>query len=133
MNLYALKFRHHSQKDYKEGIVTYLAADSDGSVYEWIKSDPKIRDQYITTSYADNEYDGKTFNIYDDKYDVVGTETFKDRMIRLRGEMFDEEAEVCDTYYGVTHYGWELVKENISRENFVYMQNMGIDIVEVGN
>jgi len=38
MNLYALKFRHYSQKDSIEGIITYLIAESSENIYEWMKN-----------------------------------------------------------------------------------------------
>ena len=36
MNLYVLKFRHYAPKDYIEGIITYLIAESNEDIYEWL-------------------------------------------------------------------------------------------------
>jgi len=132
MNLYALKFRHYSQKDSIEGIITYLTAESLEDIYEWMKSEPVIDSHYISNSYQDNENDGKTFDRYDSYDNAVMTETFKERMIRLNGEMFDNDIYVSDTYYGVTQYGWELVKENVYYTDVVAVKSsLNINIVDI--
>jgi len=132
MNLYVLKFKHYAPKDSIEGIVTYLIANSSENIYEWMKSEPEINDHYIINSYKHNENDDKIFNIYDENYNVIGTETFKERMIRLNGEMFDKDADVSDAYYGVTHYGWELIKENVYYTDVVAVKSsLNIDIVDI--
>jgi hypothetical protein len=132
MNLYALKFRHYAPKDSKEGIITYLTAESSEAIYEWLKSEPVVNGDMIFNSYQYKEDDNETFNIYDDDYKVVSTETFKERMVRLNGEMFDEDADVSDAYYGVTHYGWELVNEGVYYTNILHTTNsLKISIVDI--
>jgi len=129
MNLYALKFTHYAPKDSKEGIISYLVAIDDEQVYEYIKSEPSINDNglYNSWKYYEEEYVGG-YDIYDDNYNWIGHESFKERMVRLGGEMYDEEADVSDAYYGVTHLGWELVKEGISIEEMGIIKNAGISI-----
>jgi len=128
MNLYAINFTHYAPKDGKEGIITYLVATDDEQVYQYIKSEPEINGSGLYNSYKYNEEDNETYDIYDDKFNVIGTETFKEKMIRLKGEMNDEDADISDAYYGVTHYGWELVKEGISIEEMGIIKNAGINI-----
>jgi hypothetical protein len=132
MNLYVLKFIHYSPKDSKEGIITYLCTDSDEQIYEWLKSEPEVNGKHLFNSYKDNENDEKIYNLYDNRYNCIGTETFKEHMIRFKGEMFDEEAEVLDAYYGVTHYGWELVSENIYYTDVIATRNnLKINIIDI--
>lgn len=140
MNLYALKFKHYSQKDSKhysqkdskEGIVTYLIAESSEAIYEWFKSEPTVNGNQIYNSYKDNEKDSTTFKIYDKDYNIIATETFKKRMIRLNGKMFDKNAESRDLFYGVIQYGWELIKEDVYYCDVIATQNLlGINIVDI--
>lgn len=128
MNLYKINFTHYAPKDSKEGIITYLVAIDNEQVYEYIKSEPRINDNGLYNSWKDCEDDNKVYDIYDNNYNVIGTESFKERMIRLGGEMYDEDADVSDSYYGVTHLGWELVKEDISIEEMGIIKNAGINI-----
>ena len=39
--------------------------------------------------------------------------------------MNDEDYDYCDAYYGVTLYGWELVKENAGGD-YTEMTELGI-------
>lgn len=118
LNLYEIRFKHYSQKDSEEGICSYLVAQSDIDVYEWIKSDPILRNQQsITTSWIDEEDDSPEF---------------KERIINCCGEMYDEESEVCDLYYGAIQHGWLLVKENISKDDINHLKEMNISIEETG-
>lgn len=50
---------------------------------------------------------------------------YKARMIRLKGEINDEN-DYSDAYYGLTFYGWELVDENIDDKNANYLIRVGL-------
>lgn len=126
MNLYAIKFTHYAPKDGETGIYGYILAANDESVYEWIKSEPKISDDKILYNSYEYYEEEKSYDLYDNNYDVIGTETFKERMIRVGGEMYDEDADVSDAYYGVTHLGWDLVKEDISEDEVKVLKGLGI-------
>ncbi|MGV6935853.1 hypothetical protein ACWA2B_10100 [Paenibacillus sp. CMM36] len=122
-------FEHFSQKDSQKGILTYLTANSDSEVYEWIKSEPSSEVWgSIFNSYKYKEKDNEVFNIYDNDFSIVTQESFRDRMIRLHGDMFDEDAELSDLYYGATVYGWEVVKENVGYEVLQTAKETGINI-----
>lgn len=132
MNLYKVMFEHFSQKDSEIGILTYLVAKSDEEIYEWLKSNPKLQDEtYIFTVYKDRENNEETFEIYDDAYNVIGEESYKDKIIRLNGDMFDEDADLSDLYYGKTLYGWQLVKENVKANVIHLIKEYGINIEQV--
>jgi len=127
MNLYSVNFIHYAPKDSEEGIYGYIVANDDESVYEWIKSEPTLpQDKTLWNSWADREE--VEYDVYDDDYNVIGTETFKEQMIRLNGEMYDEDADVDDAYYGVTHIGWSLVKEGITDSEIDVLKSLNIII-----
>lgn len=129
MNIYEIMLEHYAQKGSEKGILTYLAAQSDEEVYEWLKSDPTLKDERsLYTSYKDNENDEKVFEIYDDNYEVVGEEAFKERMIRLKGDLHDEDADFSDLYYGKTLIGWKLVKEDVTEQDIKIIQDAGISL-----
>jgi len=130
MNLYEIQFEHFSQKDSQRGILVYLAAKSDEHVYEWLKSNPDLgNNNYIFTTYQDNERDGEIFDIYADDWSIIGTESFKERIIRLSGEINDDEVELTDLYYGKTLYGWKLVKEDVKPDVFAIVEECGINLI----
>ena len=133
VNLYKIKFEHFAPKGSKAGIITYLIAASDEAVYEWMKSEPKVDGESIYINYGYHEEDEEVFDMYDDKYNVIGQETFKEKMIRLRGDIHDEEADISDAYYGVTLYGWECIKEDISIELSKSIKESGIIVQEILN
>jgi hypothetical protein len=122
-------FEHYSPKDSKKGISTYLVAESDEQVYEWLKSEPKLDDDnWIYTPYNDNENNNIMFEIYDNEYNLIGEESYKDRIIRLKGEMFDDELELSDLYYGKIVYGWKLIKEDVKPDVLQIIKDCGISI-----
>lgn len=125
MNLYSIDFAHAAPKDIEKGIKCYLLAENDEQVYEWIKSEPKLTDRTMFNSWADAEEENEPTEIYDEDYNVVGKETFKEKMIRIKGEMNDYDYDYCDAYYGITLYGWTAVKENVTAD-FTEMIKLGI-------
>lgn len=116
MNLYKLMFSHHAPKDSQIGILSLLLAESDEQVYEFFKTDPKFEDTNVYCPWQDAEEENEEFEIYDDKYEVIGKETLKEKMIRKRGQVCDEDYDYSDAYYGITLYGWELLKENVTTD-----------------
>jgi hypothetical protein len=129
MNLYEIMMEHYAPKDSEKGIHTYLAANSDEEVYEWLKSEPILKDgRQIFLTWGMSEEDGEEFGIYDNNYEVIGTETFKDKMIRIKGDMNDEDADFSDLYYGKTFIGWSLIKEGITNEEIQVLKKLGISL-----
>ena len=126
MNLYIVEFKHYSPKDSEKGIKGYIVAENDEEVYEFIKSEPEMLGETIYNSYADKESYNEETDIYDDDYNVIGTETFKDRIIRCHGDMYDEYSEVSDLYYGATQYGWVCVINDIKSEDVERLRYLGI-------
>ncbi|MFP3830772.1 hypothetical protein, partial [Pseudomonas sp. SIMBA_021] len=78
MNLYEIMLEHFAPKGSERGIFTYVLAQSDEEVYEWLKTDPSLSDgRAVYTPYQDNEADGKTYAIYNQSFDIVGHEKYK--------------------------------------------------------
>lgn len=126
MKLYELLFRHYSQKDNKEGIICYLVANSDEEIYEFIKSEPKI--------HCGTEWERDIYNLWkykDDQEDESYEEDHKTRLIECCGEMFDDYADISDLYYGLTHYGWKCVCEDINEDQIKVLQNVGVVVLYV--
>jgi hypothetical protein len=111
MNLYSIDMCHYSPKDSESGIITYLLANSAEEVFDFISNNG--RDLGIFNCWNEKVEDGEIFDIYVDN-EIIGTETYRERMIRLEGEINDPDNDYSDAYYGITHYGWALVKTDIS-------------------
>lgn len=124
LKLYKLLFRHYSQKDSEEGIICYLVANSDEEIYEFIKSEPNIPDG---TKWGRSIFNSWKYK--DDKEDSSYEDEHKARLIKCCGEMFDDYADISDLYYGLTHYGWKCVCEDISEEQIKILQNVGVIVV----
>lgn len=123
MKLYEIRFRHYAPKDSQEGVLTYLLAESSEKVYEWLRSEPTLKNEksiYVTWMYKDDLEDEDEFE-----------EGFKERIIECCGDMYDDESEVRDLYYGATQYGWEEVNGNITYDEFLELRRLGIPTEEV--
>ncbi len=116
MNIYKIEFLHASLKDREMGLKCLLLAENEEQVYEWIKSEPKIDELSLYNGWADSEEENEEFEVYNDNYDVVGKENFKQKMIRLKGQMNDDDYDYSDAYYGITLFGWSLLKENVNTD-----------------
>jgi hypothetical protein len=96
-----IKFAHYGPKDKDEGIKTYAIVDDATEIWR------KVDSEYQYGQWASRDRDGETCELYgDDGYTPIGTETHTERMIRLRGDIHDEDLEIEDAYYGVTTTGW---------------------------
>lgn len=115
--LFRVLFSHTAPKDQKVGIEEYVVANSELHVYSYIDN------EYIYNKWKDNE--DKTFDVYDEEYNIIGSEKFKEKIIRIKGEMNDEDYDYSDAYYGITLYGWEFVKYLTDIE-FEALTNIGI-------
>src|SRR5690606_36974802 len=133
MNIYKIEFLHAAPKDAVRGLKCLLLAENEEQVYEWIKSEPKIGERSLYNGWADSEEENEEFEVYNDNYDVIGKENFKEKMIRLKGQMNDDDYDYSDAYYGITLFGWSLLKENVNTD---YSELIELGIVHralVGN
>lgn len=90
MKLYKILVRHCAPKDCITAIVGYVLTDAEEKIYEYINK------ELLFGMWGDRSSSGMRYN----------GETYKEQMLRLRGEYNDEFADYSDAYYGVTHYGW---------------------------
>jgi len=109
MNLYKVMFEHYSQKDSAVGTVCYLLAKDTSEVYDYVK-------EMAYWEYAEEDFDAE-YSEYD---------SFKEKILAIDGEMFDDEADFDDLYYGKTLYGWEIVKEDVNVESLAGAIKLGI-------
>lgn len=131
MNIYKIEFLHAAPKDTERGLKCLLLAENEEQVYEWIKSEPKIGELSLYNEWADSEEENEEFEIYNDNYDVIGKENFKQKMIRLKGQMNDDDYDYSDSYYGITLFGWNLLKENVNTD-YLELIELGIVFRAVG-
>lgn len=123
MNLYKILVEHSAPKDNLKSIVCYLYAASDEAVYEWLKTEPKINtvdgEQSLFNSWADKETeldeDDKPMLYQTFEEDAPELE-WKPYIISLKGEFNDPGYDYSDAYYGITLYGWDLVKADVNYE-----------------
>lgn len=116
MNLYRILVIHASPKDTHSSIECYMIAENDLEVFHWV--DKELAYGSWTEDYNNEEM----LNIYDEEYNIIGQELYKDKMLRLHGEYFDPDASFDDAFYGVTHYGWELLDEDIRAEDIKFLK-----------
>ena len=109
MNLYKIVFSHSAPRDTESGIKTYLLANNEDDVYDYIDR------EYNYETWCESETDNEVFNTYDDDYNVIGNELFRERIIRLKGNINDEDIDFSDAYYGITLYGWELIESDTDK------------------
>ena|ERR1700744_2549760 len=132
MNLYEIQFEHSAPKDQKIGTVCFLLAPDVDLVYEWVKSKPTTKYHTIYNSWAVEEEKKEEFKIYDREYNITGMESFKEKMIRLEGQIDDGDNDYSDAYYGITLYGWVLISGNVNDDLYETLKNNGIDVYIVG-
>lgn len=126
MNLYKIVVAHYAPKGSHHSIKDYLLAENDEQVYNYI--DGKLNYGKWSDRMESPEEDDETiFEIYDDKYNVIGTENYKEKIIRLKGDIDDDEEDFGGAYYGITLYGWELIKEGIQAD---YNQLLGLGVIK---
>lgn len=117
--MYKILLRHCSQKDKVEVIKTYVIANSE---YELML---RLDQQYQFGLWKDSNEDGDKFKIYNEEYEVIGTERRFEKMLRLRGDFNDPNADYSDGYYGITHYGWSEAQE-VSQEQAQVLLDLNI-------
>lgn len=120
MKLHQIKFIHASPKDREEGTKAFVVFDGDEAALR-----DRIDADFNYGGWKDSAAD--TRNIYDNDDVLIGRETHADRMLRLRGEMFDEDADYADAYYGITHWGWTEGVE-ITDEDAAVLLRLGVAV-----
>ena len=110
LNLYKISEENVAPKASWTHIKYFLLAPDSEAVYQWINKNL----EFGMWEDRSND-DGEIHLLYGDDgddYTVIGKETFKQKMIRLGGELFDEDREYDDAYYGLSFFGWELIDQD---------------------
>lgn len=123
MKLHKILLRHCSPKDSVEVTKQYVLADKEIAILERLDA-PEGRYTYGAWKEHSAEAE-EPCNIYDDKYNVIGMETYLEKMLRLRGEFNDDDADYSDAYYGIRHWGWDEGVE-ISEGDAAVLLRLGI-------
>lgn len=105
MKLHKILLRHCSPKDSVEVTLLYVLANSEPAILSRLDAG---NGKYTYGAWKEQSDEAEEpCEIYDDKYNVIGTETYLEKMLRIRGEFNDEDADYSDAYYGIKHYGWD--------------------------
>lgn len=122
MNLYQINVIHYAEKDNHESIENFVVAKDDEAVYNWFQ-------KAISNCWNEENDEEEMFDIYDGKNDeIIGQETYKQKIIRIKGDMNDEDYELTDLYYGETLYGWEKIKSNIKEQDIEILKKLKIPV-----
>ena len=103
MNIYKINVEHAAPKNSWTNIECFLLAEDEESVYQWL-------DEKESGCWSDRGNEDGLIDIYDEDYNVIGQESYKEKMLRIKGEINDDDRSFDDAYYGLTFYGWELVE-----------------------
>ncbi|NCP98035.1 hypothetical protein GW796_08870 [archaeon] len=127
MKLFSILIRHCSQKDSKEAIVGYFIAANDTIIMNYIDK------ELMSGIWTDRNNDSldSPIEIKDEDDILIGVECYKERMLRLRGEFNDQDADYSDAYYGITHYGWnEGIEISKEQEKELIILGVAVNINE---
>lgn len=121
MKLHKILVKHWAPKGSYDGMAGYVIAENERAILDHLDS-PDY--SYTYGAWAEKEDNGDVYDITDEHYRVIGTETYLQRMLRLRGE-YNDETSVDDAFYMVTHYGWDEGVE-ISEVDAVTLVRLGV-------
>ena len=95
MKLFTIYIRHVGSKDFIDAQVGQFLAKSEEVIYQFIAKD------LSSGTWLDKENDSPVFS-----ETVNKQEGFKEKMLRIRGDFFDEYQDYSDRYYGLKFFGW---------------------------
>ena len=111
---------HGGPKDSHASIETYLIANSDDQVMNWIDENKNYN------YWKDCEEDGEMRCQDEPPYNEI---TMREYVLQNCGDLDDEEGW-GDAYYGVTKYGWEEIKVLTEEEKSVLLNLKIAEIYE---
>lgn len=126
MKLHQIKIRHCAPRDFKEFLVGFVLAEDEESIYEYIDK------ELLYGIWSDRNQDSISELlpieiIENDETIIIGYETYKEKMLRIRGEYYDQFLDYSDAYYGIAHYGWTQGVE-VSEDEIQTLLHLGICI-----
>lgn len=130
MNLYRIIVEHSAPKDQHTAIQGYVLAENDEEVYKHIDENHNYsgwaeKSDLTWEEYCEQEGLDATEEDPEDYEGLYGKE-FMQSIIGTHGEIDREDNDYSDAYYGVTYWGWEMVKENIGFNDTNVLIGLGI-------
>lgn len=120
MKLFDILMRHAAPKSQVEFVLKRVLADSEEHILA------KVDKDLAYGCWTDRSNEDGLLDIFNDEtYEVIGTETYLEKMLRLRGEFNDGDASFDDAYYGIKHYGWSEGRE-VSPEEVAVLERLGL-------
>ena len=120
MNLYQVMTNHYAPKDSHKAIWAYVIAESNESLYEYLKSEPRIEDEigslYLSWGYKEDENED--------------SEDFKSEILLSCDEEETSSANYDDLFYGRTFTSWKVVKIEIEDEEIELLKYCGIRLLD---
>lgn len=104
MKLYKIEMLTVAPKNNWTNIYGYAVFDTVDELYDYLYKKAYWEDKEINDETGENE--DKIYTLYDEDYNKIGTESFKERMLRICGEANDEDLPWEDLYYGMSNYSW---------------------------
>lgn len=137
MNLYKILVKHLAPKDNHTSIETYISAENEDKLYDlmceftcWNEESftgimrviPERFLKYKDSFYEPDEITGECIDIQQEEI----LNAWKKYVISTKGEIGSDWADYDDLFYGKTHYGWELVKEDLQDDEFQILKQLQI-------
>lgn len=115
--LYRIVVRHHAPKGSHTSTQGYTIQESAEKVLDWLMDQGWF--------YYDEDHLAEEFDVYDEDYDRIGTETRREEWLRVGGQTNSEHVDYSDLYYGLTLYGWEEVG-GITEDEIESLNRLGL-------
>ena len=115
-SLFRIVVLHGAPKDSHKSTETYLVAESEEAVCEWIN-----KEKQHGYWFDEDDESEQNMRYEDDSYEKEIP--FREWVMKKRGDLDDEEGWE-DAYYGVTKWGWEPIEA--SAEDIAVLLRLGI-------
>lgn len=139
-HLFKIDFEHVGPKDSESGIKGYVIASNDEQVFNFLGGHQSYKDlkdpfgiytSWLDTDDEDDDNDNDDEDYEDDcEYDNnAQIETKQEKLLRLKGDINDEDRDYDGAYYGLSFYGWEDLGEISEEEILTIKKFLKNDIV----
>ena len=130
-HLFKIDFEHVGPKDSESGIKGYVIANNDEEVFNFLGGHVSYNHLenpfHIYTSWLDTcDEDYEDDCEYDNSFQI---ETKQEKLLRLKGDINDEDRDYDSDYYGLSFYGWEDLGEISEEEILIIKKFLKNDIV----
>lgn len=108
-NLYEIKVEHIGSHSSHVATECYVIADTEEEVYSYLNHLSSGAYAERHNEELENVEEGFESNyiVYNEQSEAIGHETYKEYILRIKGDINDENRYDADPFYGVNVYGWE--------------------------